>query len=270
MSVQAAMGAASALVALAFALSTWERWVTRGRRHDLAWATSLFMFVLGASALWAGAALGWEPWSFRAFYLFGAILNVPFLALGSVYLLGTNRAGDAAGAALALLGSFAVGVLATTPLTGEIDPGVLPRGSEVFGLLPRLMAALASGGGATVVLAGTLWSIWRMRHSGPSSGRLVAANALIALGVIVLAGGGLLNSVVNEMTAFGASLLVGVVFLFAGFLIAGSTKRSGEGYETHQGKARVILLASLERARISEALASAPSPSRHAGARRRS
>ena len=34
-----------------------------------------------------GVAAGWTPLSFKLYYLFGAILNVPWLALGTVELL---------------------------------------------------------------------------------------------------------------------------------------------------------------------------------------
>lgn len=226
------MGAAATLVATAFALSTWERWLDRRRRHELAWSVSLALFAVGAGALWIGGALGWSPWSFRLFYLAGAILNVPFLALGTVYLLGGERLGDRVGAALALLAALCTGVVVSVPLTGTIDPAVLPRGSEVFGPAPRIMAAVGSGVGALVVLGGAAWSAWRLlrdrRRPGSqpsgtvSAGRLAAANVLIATGTIVLGASGLLNSVVDEMTGFAILLLVGIALLFVGFLLTAS------------------------------------------------
>ena len=48
----------------------------------------------GSAALWYGATAGGDEVTFRLFYLFGAVLNVPFLALGTVYLLGGVRRGD--------------------------------------------------------------------------------------------------------------------------------------------------------------------------------
>src|SRR5688572_1751123 len=95
------------------AAATFERWVTRRRPQELAWSAALALFTLGALSLWLGASLGWAPWSFRLFYLFGAIANVPVLALGSVYLL-NRRAGDATAAVLAVGIGFAAGVMAVT------------------------------------------------------------------------------------------------------------------------------------------------------------
>lgn len=232
-----ALSAGATTVAVAFALSTFERWLSRRRRHDLAWSLALGFFACGSLALWAGAATGWDPFTFRLFYLFGAVVNVPFLALGTVYLLAGPDRGDHAGAVVALGCAFAAGVILVAPLTGPIDPAHLPRGSEVFGPLPRVLAAVASGVGATVVGVGALWSAVRLlrRRGRPGrsvaavpAGRLAAGNVVIALGVVVLSASGLLNSVLGEMEAFAATLTLGVVVLFAGFLIASTPGRPAE------------------------------------------
>jgi hypothetical protein len=97
-----------------------------------------------------------------------------------------------------------------------LAPHVLvPRASDVFGPLPRVLAAVASGGGAVVVFGGAAWSAIRYRR-----GRMVAANVLLALGTAVLSASGLLNGVADEMTAFMVTLAVGITVLFAGFLVA--------------------------------------------------
>src|SRR5947209_1642330 len=151
---QTALAAAASLVALAFALSTFERWLDRRRPHELAWSIALAMFTAGSAALWLGASNGWDGPTFRAFYLFGAIVNVPMLALGTVYLLGGKRAGDRWAVVVGLASAFAAGVIAIAPLRRAIPAHRLPRGSEVFGPLPRVLAAVASSVGALVVLGG--------------------------------------------------------------------------------------------------------------------
>src|SRR4051812_23138160 len=57
--VHTALAVAAALVALAFAMSTFERWLTRRRRHEFAWSVALAMFALASASLAAGAQLGW-------------------------------------------------------------------------------------------------------------------------------------------------------------------------------------------------------------------
>lgn len=215
-----ALAVAAALISLAFACSTYERWLARRRRHELAWSVALGFFSLAAFALAAGAGLGWNPLTFRLFYLFGAIVNVPFLALGTVYLLGGERRGDQVGAVVALLCAFAAGVVLTAPLTGPVPADELVQGSDVFGPLPRIFAAVASGVGALVIFLGAAWSAYRFRR-----GRLLWSNVLIATGTVILSSSGLLNSVLDEMNGFAVTLVLGISVIFAGFLVATGGRR---------------------------------------------
>jgi hypothetical protein len=212
---RSALAAAATLVALAFAMATYERWLDRRARHDLAWSAALLMFALGSGCLLLGAARGWNEWTFRLFYLFGAILNVPFLALGTVYLHADRRAADACGAVVCLVSAFACGVLMVAPLNGPVPAQELPRGSDVFGPLPRALAALCSSAGAAVVIGGAAVSAWRFRR-----GRMLLANLLIAGGTLVSGASGLLNSVLGEMDAFAVTLVVGITLIFVGFVVA--------------------------------------------------
>lgn len=221
MTAETGLAAAAVVVAMAFALCLAERWVVRGRRHELAWAFALLLFAAGALSLWAGAALGWDGWSFRLFYLFGAVLNVPFLALGTVYLHAGARMGDRVALGVGLVGAFAAGVILTAPFTAPVAGSDLPQGSDVFGAAPRVLAAVASAGGATVVFGGAAWSAIRLlSRRGPR--RLAAGNALLALGTAVLSASGLLNSVLGEMDGFAVTLVVGITVLFGGFLVTTS------------------------------------------------
>jgi hypothetical protein len=221
--LQTALATGAALVALAFSMSTFERWLARRRRHELAWSVALLQFSLASAALAAGAGLGWNGTWFRLFYLFGAITNVPFLALGTVYLLGGDRRGDVWAAVVALLAAFAAGVLTMAPFTAPIPRDTLPQGSEVFGALPRVMAAVASGVGATVIIVGAAWSAWRFRR-----GRMLWANVLIALGTTITGMSGLLNSVMDEMDGFAVTLTVGITVIVAGFLVANASERTAQ------------------------------------------
>jgi hypothetical protein len=225
-----ALAAAATLLAGAFAAATFERWLERRRRHELAWSVALTCFAVGAASLWAGAALGWDGPTFRLFYLFGAIVNVPALALGTVYLLAGRKVGDVTAAGVALLSAFAAGVLVVAPFTGPIDPDHLPQGSDVFGPLPRVLAAVCSSVGALVVFVGALWSAYRAvrGRSGPrvaDARRLALANLVIAAGAATLSASGLLNSVAGEMAAFAITLTAGITLLFAGFLLATAPTR---------------------------------------------
>ena len=228
MNVHSAFAGAAGLISLALTGATFERWLQQRTRHLAAWTLSLLLFAGGAIAAWFGAATGWNEPTFRAFYLLGAILNVPMLGVGTIYLLGGRKIGDRAAAVAALLSTFAIGVLWVAPMHGELSGQVLPQGSEVFEPLPRVLAVGASTSGALVVALGAVLSLWKLRGTSGtdrrSVTRLATGNCLVALAIIVLSAGGLFNSIGNEMTAFSVSLAVGAALLFSGFMTATSAR----------------------------------------------
>lgn len=225
MSASTVLAAAASLVALAFTLSTLERWVDRRRPQELAWTSALAMFTVAAFSLWYGSAVEWGGVGFRLFYLFGAVLDVPVLALGTMYLFTDRRSADRVALGVALVSAFAAGVMLVAPMRQAVPAHRLPQGSEVFGPLPRVLAAVASGGGALVLLGGAVVSaVGAARSRRPGGSRMVTANSLIAAGTLALAGSGLLNSVLGDMQAFAVALLLGITLLFAGFLVASSPR----------------------------------------------
>src|SRR4051812_22397651 len=97
-------------VATLFAQATGVRWAQSHKPHHRAWTIALALFALGAAMLAMGASTGWDKGTFGAFYLFGAILDVPWLALGTLYLLGGPRWGRPAERVLLFFSGLAVGV----------------------------------------------------------------------------------------------------------------------------------------------------------------
>ena len=208
-------------VATIFAEATLKRWRQKRRPHEAAWTVALALFALASAALATGAWTGWDRGTFRAFYLLGAVLNVPWLALGTVYLLFGERAGRRVRAVLVFFSGLAVGVLLTAPMTGDVTgSATIPIGKEVFGVFPRVLAAAGSGLGAVVVFGGAAWSAVRFARAKRTGGRMAAANALIALGTLVLSGGGTLQGLLGHDEAFTLSLAAGISVIYAGFLVA--------------------------------------------------
>ena len=233
-SLNAALAAAATLIAVAFALSTLDRYLRRRRPHELAWTVSLWLFAVGGLALWWAEAHGWGTPTFRVFYLAGAVLNVAWLALGTVYLLAGAQWGHAVRTWLIGLSGFATGVVLFAPTKIAVSGTDLPQGSEVFGVPPRILAAVGSGVPALVIIGGALWSAWRLwrgrlpaigrgaQRTISAPGRLVAGNLLIAAGTLELSASGTLAARLGKDRAFAVTLLIGVVILFAGFLVASS------------------------------------------------
>lgn len=233
MTAVSALGAAATLISSAFALCTLDRWTTRRRPHEAAWTQSLAMFALGSFAYWSAGATGWSTANFRAFYLFGAIVNVPYLAVGTVYLLAGPTIGRRVHLAVHVLSAFCAGVVMTSATVAPIEADRMPQGRDVFGIVPRVMAAVGSGLAATVLIVGAVWSavrLLRSRHvagpigldrAGPTSAaRLVATNVAIAIGSLVLGAGGAFFTDGQQEVGFGILLVIGVGILFGGFLLS--------------------------------------------------
>lgn len=181
------------------------------------------LFVVGALALAWGSQLGWSSMAFRLFYAAGAVTNVPFLAAGQLYLLVRKRTADIVFGIVTVLCSLAFGVVLSDPFTDSLPVDRLPKGDEVFRLAPRIFAGVGSGGAAIVLAVGTIIGIVRIvraRTVIPHAGRRIAGLALITLGTFVSGASGLLNSVLGAMSAFSVTLTVGVIILFAGFLLS--------------------------------------------------
>lgn len=235
MTLNTALAAAAAIVAVAFGLSTFDRWLRRRRPHEGAWSLAMLLFALAAMSLWWAETRGWSASSFRWFFLLGAVLNVPWLALGTVYLLAGPRVGGITTRVLLVFSGFATGVVAVVPMRTEVDATQLPRGSELFGVLPRVLAAVGSALPATVIFVGAAWSAWRvLRGATPAvttaavrnvvnARRLAAGNVLVAAGAAVLSASGSLAGRLGEETAFAVTLLTGIIVLFAGFLVASNS-----------------------------------------------
>lgn len=232
--MNAALAAAASLVAVAFCLSTLDRWLRKRRPHELAWTVSLALFALGSLALWWAESTGWGLGSFRVFYLAGAVLNVPWLALGTVYLLAGERVGHRVRWWLVFLSGLTVGIVGFAPTKTGVSGGELPTGKEVFGVAPRVLAAVGSGVAALVIIIGALWSAWRVargrnpslgaQRSVPAPRRLVWGNVLIAAGTLVLSASGSLAGRLGKDTAFAVTLLMGIAVLFTGFLVASAPR----------------------------------------------
>lgn len=234
--MNAALAAAATLVAVAFSLSTLDRWLRRRRAHELAWTIALALFALGAGAMWWAETVGWTLASFRVFFLAGAVLNVPWLALGTVYLLAGERIGNRCRGWLIFLSGLATGIVMFAPTKAPVRGDELPTGKDVFGVAPRVLAAVFSGVPALIIIGGALWSAWRLlRHRPPAlpgvtraaaaPRRLVLGNVLIAVGTLILSASGTLAGRLGKDRAFAVTLLAGIVVLFAGFLVASASPR---------------------------------------------
>lgn len=235
--VNCALAGAAGLVASAFALSTFDRWLRRRQPHELAWSIAMALFSIGSLALWWAESTGWTIAVFRLFFLCGAVLNVAWLSLGTVYLLAGRTVGDIVRTWLIAATGFAVGIVVVSPAKAQIIRTEFPEGREIFGAAPRILAAIGSGLPALVIITGALWSTWRVLfrktdsragrsyRTVKSPGRVALGNIVVAAGTLILSASGLIAGRLGQDRAFALTLLIGVCALFGGFLIASNSMR---------------------------------------------
>ena len=113
-----------------FCRRLYTRWDRGGRGNPalLAWTISLGMFSIASLALLVGVVVGWSSPVFHVFYLFGAVLNVPWLALGSILVNARDRWTTRATGVVTALVALAF-------LPGVLRGDVLAVTGAVFGLV---------------------------------------------------------------------------------------------------------------------------------------
>lgn len=222
-----ALAATATVLACLFAMATFQRAAAGRGPHQWAWTVALVCFAAASAALALGASTGWDDGTYKVFYLGGAILSVPWLALGTVFLLFGGDVGRRVRTGLVFFSGLALGAIllaAMEPVSGT----EIPVGKDTFTqALPRVLAAVASGLGATVVVVGALWSAVRLLGAAdvPGRSRLAAANGLVALGTLVLSSGGLVQGFVGHDEAFTLTLALGIAVIYGGFLVADGQRR---------------------------------------------
>src|SRR5258708_11776999 len=70
----------------AFAAVVGRQYLSRRKPYQAIWAVALAMFAAAALFETAGQAFGWSDGSYKGYYLFGGLLNVGWLGLGSLLL----------------------------------------------------------------------------------------------------------------------------------------------------------------------------------------
>lgn len=202
-------------VSAVFAIAVWLQYRRKRQPYQLAWSIGLAMFAIASAAGVAARSGAPTEVEYRLFYLFGAILNVAWLAVGTLYVTVRRPIADTGFVLVYLFTAVSTIAVFVSPvdLTAALDSG---RGFH-DAPLPRILAGLGSGLGSIVLFGGALRSAWvflRRRHNG----RRAIANIVIAVGVLIVAAGG-------TATFTGASglvdltNLVGVSVMFAGFLL---------------------------------------------------
>ncbi len=232
---------AAALVSGVFSASLIRQFRLRKGPHRLAWGAALATFAAASMFASIGMFGGWSDPLFRAYYLFGALVNVPILALGTVYLYFPRRVAHSVGLVVGvacLYGAYALlgADLVQAPLRVS---GTIPMGSEVMAPGVRALSRYYSYVGFLIVVAGAVWSAGKLaRKPGVRFKRLAQGNALIATGTVIVALGSAFARQ-GQGSVFAVGLAVGVSVMYAGFVRTSSPAKpqSVDGVEVPGGAA---------------------------------
>ncbi len=218
----AVLSALAAAVAWVFAARLGRQWAARRRDSALAWALALGLFGTASAAVTVGVTVGWSPPVFGLYWVAGALLNVPLLAVGQLLLLDPRRRvlyWTLAGvfAAWSVLFTLLAGFDAAA-LAAASSASTIPLGRDVIGGTTAYRLVGPFNATFLIVVGGSIWSAVRTRRW---------AVLLIALGVTIAAGG---SSAVGSGrdVVFSVLLAVGVTTMYAGFLAASSAPRRGD------------------------------------------
>ncbi len=213
----------AALVATWFAVEIGRDAVGRPRPHVIAYALGVGAFALATWALLVGIAFGWGEASYKVFFLFGAILNVPFLALGSAFLVAPALAKPMLGLVVPFSFFAAMVILPQKLRVTEFAAGEIPERAATFlyETLPRVLAIIAGAAGSVILVVLALISIrkfWKLNRS------VVTGSALILAGTFSAASGGTLLGLGLGQAGFSLSLLVAVVLIYLGYRTASGSR----------------------------------------------
>lgn len=233
--MESVLSALAATAATFFAVDLWRDYSKRPRPHIAAYGTGMAMFAIATWALFLGLTFGWSGGVYRVFFLLGAVLNIPFLALGSMFLVVGKKSGHVMTVALGALAAISTTLTVTVDFQSPLPDSGIPHDMFATGFGPRLFAIIGGASGATILVVLALISLVRFwkRDRG-----IVWGNALIVAGTLSAAWGGT-GLALGEASGFGLSLFLAVTFIWAGYRVASSRRNrptgKGEEPETEQG-----------------------------------
>ncbi|HEX6399224.1 MAG TPA: hypothetical protein VF108_01980 [Actinomycetota bacterium] len=217
--------AAAAAVAFLFAASLGRRFLERRHPHLGLWCVALAMYGAASLAVALGVGGGWSRTLFEIYWIFGAVLNVPILAAGEVRLLTRNRAVEATiWIVLAFVSAYTIAVTRGAVMDPSALAEQLPSGKDVFGdgTAAHRLPQLVSIPSYLVLVAGAVWSAWRLRGRPELRDRFLGT-LLIVVGATITAVAGSAFAALGNAVAFSLALLAGVAVMYAGFLLATRT-----------------------------------------------
>jgi hypothetical protein len=211
----------AALVALAFGVHLLVRSGRRRSWHEATWGVSMLMFATATGALILGVVDGWSSAEFRAYWLFGAVLTVPYLALGELYLLIRPRWVPHLLLAGLLVATAVAGAEVRTAAVSGALANEFPLGREVFGdgSTAHRLSQYYAYPGYFILVGGAIWSAFRIRGREELRTRFLGI-LLIAVGATVVFIGSGVGAGFGNFAVFSVGHAIGIAVMYWGFLTA--------------------------------------------------
>jgi hypothetical protein len=205
----------AAVVGGVFAVVVGRQYLSRRKPYQAIWALALAMFAVAALFESAGQAFGWSDATYKGYYLFGGLLNVGWLGIGSLLLVTSPAVGRVAVITMVVIS--AIGLVAV--LLAHTDAALLRAQVPARGAIdvPALLPVVTNVGGSLLLIGGAAWSAWKAARAGAPRNRVVGL-ALIAAGAFIVAGGHSFAQSRGVYIAQPLSEAVGIVAMFAGYV----------------------------------------------------
>ncbi len=210
--------ALASLIALVFAAHVAAQYARRRKPHQLIWTVALVLFAVATGCEAGAAVAGWSVPLYRAWYLFGAVLGVVYLGLGSLWLQVSRRAALVVTWIVVAISLVAAWRVATAPVelsrafaaSGRITAAGFPWDTRL------LITPVLNTFGTVMLVGGALWSAWKFARKG-LVGRQTYGLVALAVGALVVAAGSLLDRF-GVPQPFAAALFLGILIMASGFL----------------------------------------------------
>jgi hypothetical protein len=210
--------ACTSLLSFGFAALVGRRCLERRQPALLVWTVGLLWYGISTGTQALGEFRGWDPVTYRWWYLTGACYTAAWLGMGSIYLLAPRPI------AHAIMAFLLVGTLMLAPLVllVPIDasqlpaPGQAPTGAA-YSTTVRVVTPVYNVFGAGALFLGAVWGALNFWRRGRAERAL--ANLMIAAGSVV-------PSFASGLTRFGLTAtlalgqLLGLLLILGGFLLA--------------------------------------------------
>ncbi len=206
----------AALVGAAFAVVVGRQYLRRRKPYQAIWALALAMFGVAAAFETVGQLGGWSDATYKGYYLFGGLLNVGWLGIGSFLLLVGPRAGRAAVIVMVLISLLCVVAVLTAHTNTALLKSQVPARGAID--VPAVLPLITNLGGSLLLIGGAVWSAWKAARAGAPRNRVLGL-AVLAAGAFVVAGGHSYAQSKGVYIAQPLSEALGILAMFTGFLI---------------------------------------------------